>query len=99
MAKSEASGQQILRTSDLAREIEKINSRNARVEADKAWELSITRRVIIASGTYLFSAAFLIAINAQYPLLVAFVPVLGFLLSTLTLPLVKGWWLTGRKIG
>ncbi|MDD5171550.1 MAG: hypothetical protein PHF60_00780 [Candidatus ainarchaeum sp.] len=81
----------------LEREVGKIKERNSRVEADKAWETSLMRRVIIAVGTYLISAAFLVAINAQYPLLVALVPVLGFLLSTLTLPLFKDWWLARRK--
>lgn len=82
---------------ELERDIAKIKERNTRVEADKAWETSLARRAIIAAGTYAVSAAFLVAINAQYPFLVAFVPVLGFLLSTLTLPLFKEWWLGSRK--
>ncbi|NYZ73609.1 hypothetical protein H0O00_00540 [Candidatus Micrarchaeota archaeon] len=81
----------------LSREVEKIKERNSRVEGDKAWETSFTRRAIIAIGTYLVSAVFLVAINSQYPLLVAFVPVLGFLLSSLTLPLFKEWWFGSRK--
>ena len=84
------------KTNALELEVEKIKGRNVRVEADKAWETSTTRRAIISIGTYLVSAAFLAAINAQYPLLVAFVPVLGFLLSTMTLPLFKEWWLARR---
>jgi hypothetical protein len=97
MAKSKATEFEITKIKGLECEVEKIKERNARVGADKAWETSITRRAIIAIGTYLISAAFLVAINAQYPLLVAFVPVLGFLLSTLTLPLFKDWWLDKRK--
>ncbi len=85
------------KTNALELELEKIKERNTRVEADKAWETSFTRRAIISLGTYIISAAFLVAINAQYPLLVALVPVLGFLLSTLTLPLFKDWWLGSRK--
>jgi len=33
-------------------EIEKIKGRNRRVEADKAWETSLTRKILIAVLTY-----------------------------------------------
>ena len=37
---------------DLENEIEKIKERNARVEKDKAWETSWTRRICIMILTY-----------------------------------------------
>jgi hypothetical protein len=81
---------------DIETEIKSIKERNARVEADKAWETSLARRMAIAIGTYILSAIFLLAINAQNPYLAALVPALGFLLSTLTLPFLKTAWLHGR---
>jgi len=78
---------------DVEAEIKKIKERNARVEADKAWETSFSRRMIIAIGTYLVCALFLLSINAPNPFLAALVPSLGFLLSTLTLPFLKDLWL------
>jgi hypothetical protein len=81
---------------DVEAEIRRIKERNARVEADKAWETSFARRMALAIGTYVLSALFLLAINAQNAYLAALVPALGFLLSTLTLPFVKARWLRGH---
>ena len=50
----------------LERRIQAIEERNKRVEADKAWETSLTRRVSIAVITYFFALGFLFAINRQY---------------------------------
>jgi hypothetical protein len=74
-------------------ELESIKERNRRVEADKAWELSKLRRALLAIMTYLVIVVFLISIGAPNPLLNAFVPTVGFILSTLTLPFVKKLWL------
>ena len=38
---------------DLEKRIKKIESRNRKVESDKAWELSYTRRALIVIFTYL----------------------------------------------
>lgn len=78
-------------------EIESIKARNERVELDKAWETSITRRVIIAFLTYLVVVLFLWTINIQRPWLNAIVPVVGFILSTLTLPFFKKIWVRYLK--
>jgi hypothetical protein len=73
-----------------------IEMRNARVEADKAWETGFFRRALITIGTYLFSALFLVTINAPNPLLSALVPAAAFVFSTLSLPPLKEWWLSRR---
>lgn len=72
-------------------------ARNARVEADKAWETSWTRRLTIAAITYVLASALLVWIRAPQPFLAALVPTAGYLLSTLTLPFAKSWWLKRRK--
>ncbi len=79
---------------ELEREIGKINARNARVEADKAWETSKTRKVIIAVFTYLAIALYMYAIDLPMPWLNAIVPTVGFLLSTLTFPYFKRAWMS-----
>ena len=38
---------------DLEKEIKKIQERNKRVELDKAWETSLTRRLCIMGLTYI----------------------------------------------
>jgi len=77
-------------------ELESIKERNKRVEADKAWELSRTRRASIAIMTYFVIAVFLMMIEIPKPWFSALVPSIGFYLSTLTLPFLKRAWL--RKI-
>ena len=73
--------------------IKRLQERNERVEADKAWEISSTRHLLIAILTYFFVVLFLLLIAAPRPWLNALVPTAGFLLSTRTLPFVKKWWL------
>ena len=74
-------------------EIETIKERNKRVERDKAWEVSKTRKIIIALMTYIVIVIFLWSINAPWPWLNAIVPTVGFIFSTLTLPFFKKWWI------
>lgn len=78
-------------------EIEKIKERNRRVEADKAWETSKTRRLIIAFFTYGTVAIFLKIINGPNPWVNAFIPAIGFLLSTLTLSFFKEIWIQRKN--
>jgi hypothetical protein len=73
--------------------IEEILKRNSRVEQDKAWEVSRTRRVVIAVITYLTATTFLFLIDNNLPLINALVPTGGYLLSTMSLPFIKKWWL------
>ena len=73
--------------------IEDILTRNARVEADKAWEISLTRRLVIALITYGVAVIFMKRIGVAEPWLNALVPTGGYALSTLSLPFIKAWWL------
>ena len=82
---------------DVESEIEKIKQRNARVEADKAWETSYFRRGLITVATYAVIAVFLISIDAPNPWFNAMIPAIAFFLSTLTLPFIKEWWIKKRK--
>jgi len=77
--------------------LEKIEQRNSRVEADKAWETSWARRFFIALFTYLAISLYMWAIDIDRPWLNAIVPTVGFLLSTLTLPYIKKWWTSKYK--
>ena len=77
----------------LEAEIMSLKERNRRVEADKAWELSWTRRLLIAAFTYLVAAVWLLVINDTMPYLKALVPVAGYLLSMLSVSAVKSWWI------
>jgi uncharacterized membrane protein YccC len=74
------------------KELQSIRERNKRVELDKAWETSLTRRTVIAVLTYFFVVIFLLAIGAPRPWLSALVPAIGFILSTLSMPLFRRYW-------
>lgn len=76
----------------MKKEIDQIKERNKKVEADKSWETSFTRKGIIAVLTYIVIVVFLFSIHAPYPFLSAIVPAIGFVLSTLTLPFFKKLW-------
>ena len=73
--------------------VEEILQRNARVEIDKAWETSWTRRGIIAAITYGVAVFFMMRIGVADPHLNALVPTGGYLLSTLSLSIVKKRWI------
>ena len=82
----------------LEEEIEQIKSRNKRVELDKSWETSWTRRICIMILTYivvLFYSYIISKINNIF--LSSFVPVIGFTLSTLSLKLVRKVWEKNKK--
>jgi hypothetical protein len=74
-------------------EIKKIKERNKRVEFDKAWETSIARRVLIAILTYAVIVLFFWVADLPKPFINPIVPTAGFVLSTLSLPLFKKFWL------
>lgn len=86
-------------TEQLQLEIDEIKKRNQRVEADKAWETSWTRRLIVLVLTYTVIVIFFFFAQLPSPFLNAIVPSLVFVLSTLTIPLFKKWWLNkpGQK--
>ncbi len=70
-----------------------LEERNRRVEKDKAWETSLTRRLLVALITYAFAVILLkFVIQAPNAWLGALVPVAGYVLSTLGLfPVRKIW--------
>lgn len=74
-------------------ELSKIIERNKRVEADKAWETSAMRRAFIALVTYCIAALYMGYAGLGNPILGAFVPTGGYLLSTLSLPYLKNYWI------
>ena len=77
---------------NIEQEILDIKQRNIKVETDKAWERSWTRRLSIAVSTYIVAEAWLLIIKEPNSWLKAIVPVAGYILSTLSLPQIKRWW-------
>ena len=77
-------------------DIRSIRLRNAKVEADKAWEISMFRVVTIAAVTYTVATAFLWINGVSSPFMNALVPTIGYVLSTRSLPAIKRWWIAWR---
>jgi len=83
---------------ELEEEIEKIKARNKRVEKDKAWETSMLRKVSIAILTYIVVITYSYLIkNVSNIFLSSLVPVIGFLLSTLSLKAIRNIWEKNNK--
>ncbi len=82
---------------ELKKEIEKIEKRNKKVEMDKAWETSLTRRVCIMILTYLVVVIYSYLIKKYDNILLSsLVPVIGFTLSALSIKFIRKFW--ERKI-
>lgn len=76
----------------IQKDIVELKARNSRVEQDKAWETSLFRKVLIAVLTYMVVVIFFVSMDFPRPFLSAIVPTIGFVLSTLTVRVVKRWW-------
>ena len=80
---------------NLEKRIIKLENREAekkRGEINKAWEISWTRRLLIAGITYISAFSFMKITGMEPAVLGAFVPVGGFLLSTLSMKPVMIIW-------
>ena len=74
-----------------------IEARNAHVSYNKAWEISWTRRGLIAGITYVFAFILLNILGHDGAWKHALVPVMGYLVSTLSLPAVKKIWIEHQE--
>lgn len=83
---------------NLEKEIKDIKERNKRVEKDKAWEVSWTRRICIMILTYIVVVVYSYIIRKENNIfLSSLVPVIGFTLSTLSLNLIRKIWESKTK--
>ena len=86
------------RIQKLEGEIGAIKDRNARVEAEKAWETSWFRVGSIMAVTYVIATVALYAIGNDNLLRNALIPTIGYFLSTQSLPFIKQWWINRHMI-
>ncbi|MFZ2188195.1 MAG: hypothetical protein WAV73_01360 [Candidatus Moraniibacteriota bacterium] len=84
------------RIAKIEQEILEIKKRNQKVEADKAWETSFFRVVSIVVMTYLIAALVMRMIGVASYWQNALIPVVGYFLSTQSLPIIKKWWIENR---
>lgn len=76
----------------LEKRVLEIEKRNVKVETDKAWETSWTRKVLLILFTYLTISLYMKFVLRSDPWLNAIIPSIGFYLSTLSLPFFRKIW-------
>ncbi|USN58866.1 MAG: hypothetical protein H6767_01965 [Candidatus Peribacteria bacterium] len=69
----------------LEQDIRKIQERNTKVEADKAWETSTERKILIVVFSYAIMVGVMYALGIENPFISAIIPACGYFISTLTL--------------
>ena len=78
---------------DIEKEIRKIQQRNARVELDKKWEGSWTRKLTICVLTFVVVLIYNQLVSQRINVVLSsLVPVMGFFLSTLSLGYIRNIW-------
>ena len=78
---------------ELEKRIARIEERNKKVERDKAWETSWVRRICIMILTYIIVVIYSFIIKKiDNVFFSSLVPVIGFLLSTLSLKMIRKQW-------
>ena len=78
---------------NIENEIKKIKERNKRVELDKKWETSYTRKICICILTYIVVVIYTYFIRMTNNVFFSsLVPVIGFFLSTLSLKFIRKIW-------
>lgn len=78
---------------DLEKEIKSIKERNKRVELDKSWETSWTRRICIMILTYGVVLLYSFIVKKYDNIFFSsLIPVIGFTLSTLSIKLIRNIW-------
>lgn len=78
---------------NLQKEIDLLKARNKRVELDKAWETSWTRKLVILVLTYIVVVIFFFVSGLGNEFVSAIVPTIGFFLSTLSVPVFRKLWM------
>jgi len=79
--------------SDVEKRLQVIEQRNKKVELNKAWETSFTRKILITILTYVTVVLFFLIAQLPRPFINSIVPTTGFVLSTLSLPFFRKLWL------
>ena len=78
---------------NIEKEINEIKKRNQKVELNKAWEVSFTRKLCIMILTYIVVVLYSLSINKINNIfLSSLVPVIGFTISTLSLNIIRKVW-------
>lgn len=73
--------------------LSQIEARNSRVEAEKAWETSNYRKVLIVVTTYFLMCLTMAIIGVNQFYIQSIIPTLGYFLSTLSFRFIKKFYI------
>ena len=79
---------------EIQKRVEIIEERNIRVEADKAWESSVTRAVLLFGVTYVAVVGYFLILGEEKPFIIALEPAAGVFLSGFIFSRVKRAWIS-----
>lgn len=82
---------------NLEKRIKIIEDRNKKVELNKKWETSFSRKIIISILTYITIVLFFLVTDLPKPFINSIVPTAGFILSTLSLSYFKNIWVKNKE--
>ena len=75
----------------------KIEQRNKKVELEKAWETSTTRKISILLITYIFIVILMYFLDIKKSCINAIIPTIGYFISTQSLPFIKKCWVNKKR--
>ena len=73
----------------LEKSIKNIEKRNKKVEANKSWETSNFRKILVAIITYIFMITVMYLLWMDNVFINALIPTFGYILSTLWIDILK----------
>jgi len=82
---------------ELKSEVEKIKTRNARVEGDKKYRICYARTLFISLITFGLVYLFSVLIERPQPVVNAVFGAVAYLLSTSSYSILKRWWMKRRR--
>lgn len=82
---------------ELEARVARIEARNERVEADKAWETSTFRAVLIFVVTYIMVVIFFVGIHEDNVWIKALEPAAGVFLSGFVFSVIKHRWIIRKR--
>lgn len=88
----------LTRLENIEFQLNEIKKRNQKVELEKSWEVSKTRKISIVLITYLFTSLVFYILKVENYFANAVIPTLGYFLSTQSLPVLKSIWMQNVKI-
>lgn len=83
---------------ELNEAIVRIEARNKRVELDKAWETSLHRKLFISGSTYVLMVICMFVLDVDKPFVSAIIPAVAYLISTVSLGMLKEVWLKKQRV-